>query len=135
MANSGNILIVDDDDDILTAGRLLLRRQFGDITTCQKPEQVPELLANNDIDVILLDMNFGPGESSGKQGFLWLENILRIDPEAVVVMITAHGSVNTAVEAMKRGATDFIAKPWQNEKVVATVSARKQKPCARRTRP
>ena len=123
MSNSGNILIVDDDVDILTAGRLLLRRQFGEITTCQNPEQVPELLANKDIDVILLDMNFGPGESSGKQGLLWLENILRIDPEAVVVMITAHGSVNTAVEAMKRGAIDFIAKPWQNEKVVATVSA------------
>jgi DNA-binding NtrC family response regulator len=123
MSNSGNILIVDDDDDILTAGRLLLRRQFGEITTCKNPEQVPELLANNDIDVILLDMNFGPGESSGKQGLHWLEQILRLDPGAVVVMITAHGSVNTAVDAMKRGATDFIAKPWQNEKVVATVSA------------
>jgi DNA-binding NtrC family response regulator len=134
MANSGNILIVDDDDDILTAGRLLLRRQFGDITTCQKPEQVPELLANNDIDVILLDMNFGPGESSGKQGFLWLENILRIDPEAVVVMITAHGSVNTAVEAMKRGATDFMSQRYQLHSNYGAVG-RKQKPCARRTRP
>jgi DNA-binding NtrC family response regulator len=123
MSKIGNILIVDDDDDILTAGRLLLRRQFGEITTCKNPEQVPELLANNDIDVILLDMNFGPGESSGKQGLQWLEQILRLDPGAVVVMITAHGSVNTAVDAMKRGATDFIAKPWQNEKVVATVSA------------
>ena len=126
MSKIGNILIVDDDDDILTAGRLLLRRQFGDITTCKNPEQVPELLASNDIDVILLDMNFGPGESSGEQGLYWLEQILRIDPGAVVVMITAHGNVNTAVDAMKRGATDFIAKPWQNEKVVATVSAARE---------
>jgi DNA-binding NtrC family response regulator len=123
MSKSGHILIVDDDDDILTAGRLLLRRQFGRVTTCANPEQLPELLASSDIDVVLLDMNFGPGESSGEQGLYWLRQILDIDPEAVVVMITAHGSVNTAVDAMKYGATDFIAKPWQNEKVVATISA------------
>jgi DNA-binding NtrC family response regulator len=123
MSKDGNILIVDDDLDILTAGRLLLRRQFGDVVTCSNPEQVPDLLATNDIDVVLLDMNFGPGESSGEQGLHWLGRILEIDPEAVVVMITAHGNVNTAVDAMKQGATDFIAKPWQNEKVVATISA------------
>ena len=80
-------------------------------------------MARHEIDVMLLDMNFGPGESSGEQGLHWLGRILDIDPQAIVVMITAHGSVNTAVEAMKRGATDFVAKPWQNEKVVATVSA------------
>ncbi len=123
MGTQGNILIVDDDEDILTAGRLLLRRQFGSVTTCRNPERIPELMADNDIDVVLLDMNFGPGESSGQQGLHWLKTILDIDPEAVVVMITAHGSVNTAVDAMKEGATDFIAKPWQNEKVVATISA------------
>jgi DNA-binding NtrC family response regulator len=123
MSETGHILIVDDDEDILTAGRLLLRRQFGAVTTCANPEQLPELLASNDIDVILLDMNFGPGESSGEQGLAWLRKILDLDPEAVVVMITAHGNVNTAVDAMKQGATDFIAKPWQNEKVVATISA------------
>ena len=123
MSADGNILIVDDDEDILTAGRLLLRRQFGSVTTCKHPERIPELLAGSDVDVVLLDMNFGPGESSGEQGLHWLKTILNIDPEAVVVMITAHGSVNTAVDAMKEGATDFIAKPWQNEKVVATISA------------
>ena len=122
MAATASILIVDDDDDILTAGRLLLRREFGEVLTCRNPEELPRLLKAHDVDVTLLDMNFGPGESSGKQGLQWLERILEIDPEAVVVMITAHGSVNTAVDAMKRGATDFIAKPWQNEKVVATVS-------------
>jgi len=119
---NGNILIVDDDEDILTASRLLLRREFGEIWTCKDPNETPGLLADHDIDVVLLDMNFGPGESTGKDGLIWLEKILAIDPSIVVVMITAHGSLNTAVAAMKRGATDFIAKPWQNEKVVATVS-------------
>jgi len=123
MSHTGNILIVDDDQDILTAGRLLLRRQFGHVITCSNPEQIPEHLATDEVDVILLDMNFGPGESSGTQGLHWLSKILEIDPDAVVVMITAHGSVNTAVDAMKQGATDFVAKPWQNEKVVATISA------------
>ena len=118
----GKILIVDDDEDVLTASRLLLRREFGEISTCNDPEEIPVLLGEQDFDVVLLDMNFGPGESTGEDGLFWLEKILAIDPQSVVVMITAHGSLNTAVAAMKRGATDFIAKPWQNEKVVATVS-------------
>ena len=120
---TGTILLVDDDEDILTAGRLLLRRRFAEVVTCRDPENIPDLLASHAFDAILLDMNFGPGESSGQQGLEWLEKILAIDPRSVVVMITAHGSLNTAVEAMKRGAVDFVAKPWQNEKVVATVSA------------
>ena len=123
MSETGNILIVDDDEDILTAGRLLLRRSFDGVVTCRRPEEIPDLLEEHDIDAIMLDMNFGPGESSGEQGLEWLERILAIDPQMVVVMITAHGSVDTVVEAMRRGATDFVAKPWQNEKVVATLSA------------
>jgi len=122
MPESANILIVDDDDDILTAARLLLRRNFGEIITCRRPEEIPDLLECHDFDAVMLDMNFGPGESSGVQGLEWLERILMIDPLMVVIMITAHGGVDTVVEAMKRGATDFVAKPWQNEKVVATIS-------------
>ncbi len=122
MSNTGTILIVDDDDDVLTAARLLLRRRFAEVITCRRPDRIPDLMGRHAFDAVLLDMNFGPGESSGDQGLAWLERILEIDPDAVVVMITAHGSVDTAVEAMKRGATDFITKPWQNEKVVATVS-------------
>ena len=122
----GHILIVDDDEDILTAGRLLLRRHFNQVVTCKQPAQIPDLLAANRFDAVLLDMNFGPGESSGQQGLHWLERILDIEPDLVVVMITAHGSVDTVVEAMKRGATDFVSKPWQNEKVVATLSAATQ---------
>ena len=117
------ILIVDDDEDILTAGKLLLKRRYKHVETCFDPTQVPGLLADNHYSAILLDMNFGPGESSGQQGFYWLKEILKLDPDAVVVLITAHGGVDVAVEAMKLGATDFISKPWQNEKVVATLSA------------
>jgi len=120
--NTGKLLIVDDDDDILTAARLLLQRRFAEVITCRRPDRIPDLMERHTFDAILLDMNFGPGESSGEQGLAWLERILEIDTDAVVVMITAHGSVDTAVEAMKRGAIDFITKPWQNEKVVATVS-------------
>jgi DNA-binding NtrC family response regulator len=122
MSNNGTILVVDDDADILTAARLLLQRRFGEVVTCRQPDRIPDLMDRHRFDAVLLDMNFGPGESSGKQGFEWLQRILEIDPDAVVIMITAHGSVDTAVEAMKRGATDFVTKPWQNEKVVATVS-------------
>ena len=123
MKKDGTILIVDDDQDILIAGKLLLKRHFSNVLTCSQPEKIPQLFNEQQFDAILLDMNFGPGESSGKQGYLWLEKILHIDPQAVVIMITAHGGVHVAVKAMKLGASDFIAKPWQNEKVIATLSS------------
>lgn len=122
MKKEGKILIVDDDEDILTAGKLLLKRHFSQVSTCNVPEHIPRFINDQYFDAIILDMNFGPGESSGAQGFYWLQKILEIKPESVIIMITAHGGVNVAVEAMKLGATDYIAKPWQNEKVIATVS-------------
>lgn len=122
MKKEGKILIVDDDEDILTAGKLLLKRHFSQVSTCNVPEHIPRFINDQHFDAIILDMNFGPGESSGAQGFYWLQKILEIKPQSVIIMITAHGGVNVAVEAMKLGATDYIAKPWQNEKVIATVS-------------
>lgn len=119
----GSILIVDDDQDILTASRLLLNRHFSQVRTCSDPNTIPQLLAEQPVDAVMLDMNFSPGESSGSQGYRWLQIILEISPQTVVVMITAHGGVDVAVEAMKLGATDFVAKPWQNEKLVATLKA------------
>jgi DNA-binding NtrC family response regulator len=120
---SAHILIVDDDDDILVAGRMLIKRHFTQVTICNNPQQIPVLLEQTPFDAILLDMNFSPGESSGEQGFNWLNRILEIEPQSVVIMLTAHGGVDVAVDAMKLGATDFIAKPWQNEKVIATLSS------------
>ena len=112
MSRTGTILVVDDDDDILTAARLLLRRRFAEVVTCRRPERIPDLMEKHAFDVVLLDMNFGPGQSSGKQGLEWLERIMEIDPGVVVIMITAHGSVDTAVEAMKAGATEYLTKPF-----------------------
>jgi len=88
---TGRILVVDDDEDILTAGRLLLRRQFAEVFTCSVPGQIPELLGNHDFDVVLLDMNFGPGESSGQQGLEWLKAILEIDPSEKIVATVSAG--------------------------------------------
>ena len=123
MNNKKRILIVDDDEDILIAAKLLLKQHFGEVVTCNLPEHVPLVMSGGVFDAVLLDMNFSPGESSGEQGITCLKRILNIDPDAVVVMITAHGSADIAVEAMKHGATDFISKPWQNEKVIATLSS------------
>lgn len=116
------ILIVDDDQDILTACRLLLKKHFGQIVTTREPGEIPPLMAEHHFDVILLDMNFQGDDHSGKEGLYWLEQIQAIDPRAVVVLITAFSSVDAAVNAMKSGAVDFIEKPWNNEKLIATLN-------------
>lgn len=120
---SGKILIVDDDEDILHAARLLLKKHVAQVDTEKNPKALPTLLKNESYDVILLDMNFAKGATSGKEGFYWLSKIPEIDPSAVIVLITAFGDVEMAVRAVKEGATDFVLKPWQNEKLIATVSA------------
>jgi DNA-binding NtrC family response regulator len=121
--NTGNILIVDDNEDLLLAARLFLKQHFSLVHTEQDPEKIPLLLQNENYDVILLDMNFTLDATSGVEGFLWLEKILQIDPSAVVILITAYGDVEIAVKAVKAGATDFVLKPWQNEKLLATLSS------------
>lgn len=118
---TGRILIIDDNEDVLRAARMFLKRHFSQIDTETNPELLPTLLRNDPYDVILLDMNFTKDVSSGKEGFFWLDKILEIDPSATVVLITAYGDVDTAVRAIKEGATDFVLKPWENEKLLATV--------------
>jgi len=116
-------LIVDDNEDILLAAKLLLKQHVGIVTTEKNPEMIPKLLNNESYDVIFLDMNFTRDMTSGQEGFFWLKKILEIDPLAVVILITAYGDVETAVRAVKEGATDFVLKPWQNEKFIATLNA------------
>jgi DNA-binding NtrC family response regulator len=118
-----SILVVDDDNDILTAARLLLKRHFDAVVTTNQPERIPAMLAETPFAAVLLDMNFATGEQSGREGLSWMARVLEHDPDAVVVLMTAYSAVDTAVEAMKLGAFDFVAKPWQNEKLVATVRA------------
>lgn len=120
---SGKVLIVDDDEDVLLAARLLLKKHFSLVTTEKNPASVQTALKNESYDVILLDMNFTVDVSSGNEGYYWLDRILEIDPSAVVVMITAFGDIAMAVRAIKEGAVDFVLKPWQNEKLLATLSA------------
>lgn len=120
---AGHILVLDDDQDILLSARLLLKQHGYIARTEQDPRQIPALLRQERFDAILLDMNYTQDASSGREGFYWLEQILGLDPLAVVVLITAYGDVEMAVRAMKAGAVDFVMKPWQNEKLLATLSA------------
>ncbi len=120
---SGNILIIDDDEDVLYSARLLLKQFYSVVHIEKNPNLIPTLISNTNYDVILLDMNFSGDSNSGKQGFEWLKNILESDPNMVVVLITAYGNIEMAIKAIKEGATDFVIKPWQNEKLLATVSS------------
>jgi DNA-binding NtrC family response regulator len=117
----GKILIVDDNEDLLKAAKMFLKRHISQVDIEKNPEALPALMGNEDYDVILLDMNFTKDVSSGSEGYYWLEKILQIDPSAVVVLITAYGDIQMAVKAIKAGATDFVLKPWENEKLLATL--------------
>jgi DNA-binding NtrC family response regulator len=121
MSKTGKVLIVDDNEDLLKAAKLFLKRHFLQVDTETRPEALPNILNNEQYDVILLDMNFTKDVSSGSEGFFWLDKILNLDPSAVVVLITAYGDVELAVRAIKEGAADFVVKPWENEKLLATL--------------
>lgn len=118
-----NILVVDDDKDLLTAARILLKKKFSCVRTENDPNQVPALLARDHYEVVLLDMNFTLDAASGVEGLYWLKEIQKLSPETVVILMTAYGDTELAVDAMKLGATDFVLKPWQNEKLLATITS------------
>ena len=118
---SGNILVVDDDNDVLYTARLVLRGLFAKVDTLDRPGLIPEYLKACKYDVILLDMNFTRGNTTGKEGLEWLGKILRIDPDVRVLTTTAYGEINLAVQAMKMGAADFLTKPWNREQLVTSV--------------
>jgi len=114
-------VVVDDDPDIALAARLALRDQFERIETLQSPAELLPLLKRESPDAILLDLNFERSATDGREGLDYLAKIMDQDPDSAVVIITAHGAVSVAVEAIKRGASDFVAKPWSNERLAATV--------------
>jgi DNA-binding NtrC family response regulator len=115
------VLVVDDDPDVVRASEMALRSLGVEVLACLNPEAIPQHLAARDISAIVLDLNFQRGTTSSEEGLNWLREIKRIEPDAAIVVITAHGGVALAVEAMKHGATDFITKPWSNERLATTV--------------
>jgi len=115
------VLIVDDNPGVLSALGQLLEDEVEKVIGIKSPELIPGIIETQDVDVFLVDMNFKRGATDGQEGIRWLKNILYEDPDAVVLMITAYGELELAIEAMKCGATDFISKPWDNEKLMATV--------------
>jgi two-component system response regulator HydG len=118
---SSNLLIVDDNPAVLTALSQLLEDEVDRVIGIKSPEFIPGIVETREIDLFIMDMNFSRGATDGQEGIDWLKRILQGDPDAVVVMITAYGELELAIEAIKTGATDFISKPWDNEKLVATV--------------
>ena len=116
------LLIVDDDEDVLLAAKMFLKQHIQVVHTDPNPENIPMLLKNNSYDMMLLDMNFSRDATSGKEGFYWLNKILEIDPAIAVILITAYGDIELAVQGVKEGATNFLLKPWDNKKLLATIT-------------
>jgi len=123
MKQTGSILIVDDNPDILIAVQLLLKQHYQTVITTNNPFDIEQVLNEQKIEVILLDMNFNHDAISGQEGFYWLKKILEQEPSVVVVLMTAYGDIQLAVDAIKAGAADFIAKPWKNEQLLAAITA------------
>jgi DNA-binding NtrC family response regulator len=122
-APEGHILIVDDDEDVLKAGRMALGRHGMRVTPARHPAEAWSVLAAEPVDVVLLDLNFSRGATTGEEGFHCLTDIVAQDPDAVVVVVTGHSGVNIAVAAMRAWASDFVMKPWRNDRLVATMRA------------
>lgn len=120
--NQANILIIDDDKDVLTAAGLLLKPEAKNVTIDSNPENIHHLLTSNSFDIVLLDMNFNSVHNTGNEGLFWLQRIKEWSPATTVILITAYGKIDLAVSALKKGASDFIIKPWHNEKLIEAIT-------------
>ena len=123
MNKKGTILIVDDNKSVLNSLNLFLKHKMEKVITCSNPNQILSLLKSEGVDLVLLDMNFSAGVSSGNEGIFWLREIHKTIPQMVVILITAYGDIELAVNAMKEGANNFILKPWDNQKLLATIQS------------
>ncbi len=121
LLKNASILIVDDDPDVLTAVRLLLKTEVATVVTEKKPENIRSHISKETFDVILLDMNFASTINTGNEGIFWLNEIKKMNTDVAVVMITAYGDIDLAVRSLKEGASDFVVKPWHNEKLITTI--------------
>lgn len=120
---NGKIIVVDDNEAVLKTLRVILSREFKTVVCVSVPTLLPALLREEDVDVVLLDMNFGTGKQSGGEGLFWLDRIREQANPPEVILITAFGDIELAVASLKKGAADFIVKPWDNEKLLSTVVA------------
>lgn len=119
----GNILIVDDNKSIISTLEILLGPEFDEIKGITNPNRIPQELRTGDYNLVILDMNFQAGINTGNEGLYWLSQIKKSHPNISIVLITAYSEVELAVKALKQGATDFVSKPWDNSKLMATVKA------------
>lgn len=117
-----HILIVDDDEDILFSARVWLKKFFSQVSCLSKPAEILKFMTENQVDAVVLDMNFRKGFESGQDGLYWMNEIKTLEPQLPIILMTAYGEVELAVEALKNGASDFILKPWNNEKLYASVN-------------
>jgi DNA-binding NtrC family response regulator len=117
----GKILIVDDNKSVLTALDILFSAEYEMVHCISNPNLILSELRNHEYNLVLLDMNFNAGVNTGNEGIYWLERIREVNPEISVVLMTAYGDVELAVKALKLGAVDFVLKPWDNAKMLATV--------------
>lgn len=120
---NASILAIDDDTDVLTAVKLLLKTEAKEVVTEKNPELIHSILATKKFDIVLLDMNFKSSINTGNEGIFWLKKIKEIDANISVIMITAYGHIDLAVRSLKEGASDFIVKPWHNEKLLEAITA------------
>src|SRR5690625_2217328 len=117
---NSTILTIDDDPDMLSAVKMLLKTEVRAVITEKTPENILSLLREKQVDVVLLDMNFNSSMNTGNEGLFWLKKIKSVRPDIIVIMITAYGDIDLAVRAVKEGASDFVVKPWNNEKLITT---------------
>ena len=123
LLKNAKILAVDDDQDVLVAVKMLLRPEVKEIITEKNPEKILSLLAQNQFDLILLDMNYKSSLNTGNEGIFWLRKIREINKTVIVIMITAYGDIDLAVRSVKEGANDFVLKPWRNERLLETLES------------
>lgn len=115
------ILVVDDQEEILFSAKMILKKHFETIFTANSPKKIISILNENEINVVLLDMNYRIGFEDGREGIHWLKEIKTLSPQTVVILMTAFGKIDTAVEGIKIGAFDYVLKPWHNEKLLETI--------------
>ena len=117
------ILVVDDDPEVILSAELYLKQHINTVITAEKPTNIIPIILENNVDVVLLDMNYSKGKNDGEEGLTWLQSLKTEVPQVEIVLMTAYAEVNLAVKSIRYGASDFVTKPWQNEKLLADTLA------------